>query len=499
MSANAVDDFSLSDNPNGAWSYSYSLGDGLIPLTGQTFPAAGVGGWWSGGDVPFWYTVAGNTSGMTASFETIVQPPNYLDMDPESAARVDTVYTVPSAGTYSITGDFLGIDIFENSHPVAILVNGTDDYSATIAAYDQSQAFNLTVTLTAGSTVDFAVETGATYTNLSTGLAATISAMCFLAGTLIAGPDGETPVERLSVGDMICTASGEIRPIVWIGKGRVLAARGRRNAATPVIVRKGALGENVPHHDLRVTKGHSFYFDEVLIPAEFLVNDRSVLWDDHAQEFTLYHIELGTHDVLLANGAPAESYRDDGNRWLFQNANSGWGLPPREPCAPVLTGGPLVDRVWRRLLERAGPRPGLPATDDPDLHLVVDGRRTDAVSRDGMTHRFRVAARPASVRIVSRAAVPAQLGVGRDPRSLGVAVRHIMVCQGRRIRTILADDVRLTEGFHGFERDNAIRWTDGDAAVPEVLFDDFDGPMVVALRLGGRTTYVDDGGRSLVA
>ena len=37
--------------------------------------------------------------------------------------------------------------------------------------------------------------------------------------------------------------------------------------------------------------------------------------------------------------------------------NSGWDLPPQEPCAPVLTGGPIVDAVWRRLLDRAGPRP----------------------------------------------------------------------------------------------------------------------------------------------
>ena len=111
----------------------------------------------------------------------------------------------------------------------------------------------------------------------------------------------------------------------------------------------------------------------MLIPVEFLVNHRSILWDDRAQEVAIYHIELETHDVLLANGAPAESYRDDGNRWLFQNANSGWGLPPQEPCAPVLTGGPVVDAVWRRLLDRAGPRPGLPLTDDPDLHLLVNG------------------------------------------------------------------------------------------------------------------------------
>jgi Hint domain len=154
-----------------------------------------------------------------------------------------------------------------------------------------------------------------------------------------------------------------------IGSGKVLATRGRRTAAIPVIVRKGALVDNVPNRDLRVTKAHLLYIDGVLIPVEFLVNHRTILWDDRAQEVAICHVELDSHDVLIANGAPAESYRDDGNRWLFQNANAGWHLPPQDPYTPVLTGGPLVDAVWRRLLDRAGLRRLPPMTDDPDLHL----------------------------------------------------------------------------------------------------------------------------------
>ena len=119
-----------------------------------------------------------------------------------------------------------------------------------------------------------------------------VTALCFCAGTLLATPAGEVPVERLAAGDRVLTAGGAARPIVWIGVGRVLATRGRRSAATPVIVRKGALADNVPHHDLRVTKGHAFWLDGVLIPVEFLVNHRSILWDDRAQEVALYHIEL---------------------------------------------------------------------------------------------------------------------------------------------------------------------------------------------------------------
>ncbi|HLB98165.1 MAG TPA: Hint domain-containing protein, partial [Acetobacteraceae bacterium] len=273
------------------------------------------------------------------------------------------------------------------------------------------------------------------------------------------------------------------------GTGKVLATRGRRNPATPVIVRKDALASGVPHHDLRVTKGHSLYLDDVLIPVEYLVNHRSIIWDDRAQEVNLYHIELETHDVLVANGAPAESYRDDGNRWLFRNANSGWDLPPLPPCAPLLTGGPVVDALWRRLLDRAGPRPGLPLTDDPDLHLLVDGRRIDASPRPNGLRVFHLPRRPSEIRVASHAASPAELGLSRDPRPLGVAVRQVRLWQGARLRTLDASDPSLTEGFHAFEPDNSFRWTNGDATLPTTLFQDLQGACQVELRLGSAMRY----------
>jgi uncharacterized repeat protein (TIGR03803 family) len=316
--------------------------------------------------------------------------------------------------------------------------------------------------------------------------------MCFLAGTQIATPTGEWPVERLQPGDLVMTLRGEARRVIWIGEGRVPATRGRRNAATPVVVRKSALADNVPHHDLRVTKAHSLYIDDVLIPVEFLINHRSILWDDQAQDVRLYHIELDSHDVLLANGAPAESYRDDGNRWSFQNANSGWSLPPQEPCAPVRTGGPVVDAVWRRLLERAGPRPGVPLTDDPGLHLRADGQRLDALERVGETYVFHLPAVPAVLHIVSRATAPAELGLARDPRVLGVALRRIVVRKGAQFRVTEADDDGLTDGYHAFETDNRFRWTDGDAAIPEELFAGLDGALELLLSIGATTRYLAD-------
>ena len=323
-------------------------------------------------------------------------------------------------------------------------------------------------------------------------LAVEDSALCFCGGTLIDTPTGEVPVERLEVGQSVLTASGKSRPIVWIAAGRVLVTRGHRSAATPVVVRKGALADNVPHRDLHVTKGHSVYWDGALIPVEFLVNHRSILWDDNTTEVTIFHIELQTHDVLLANGAPMESYRDDGNRWLFQNAASGSDLPPQVPCAPVLTGGKLVDAAWWRILDRTGPRSPLPLTDEPGLRLLADETPVEPSWRDGSALVFALAAVPDSLRIVSRAAAPAELGIGRDPRSLGVAVRQIVLRQGTRFRVIKAPDERLTDGFHCFEPAEGIRWTTGDARLPASLFAGFKGTLELVLHLGGTAQYLSD-------
>jgi hypothetical protein len=319
---------------------------------------------------------------------------------------------------------------------------------------------------------------------------AVVTVICFCANTQILTPDGEQAVQDLAVGNLVTTHRGEAREIVWIGKGNVLATRGRRTAATPVIIRKGAFSDNVPNRDLRVTKGHAFWFDGVLIPAEFLVNHRLIEWDDHAQEVELYHVELASHDILIANGAPAESYRDDGNRWLFRNANSGWDLPPPPPCAPVLTGGPIVDTIWQRLLRRSGPRPDFSLTENPDLHLLVDGKRLDAIMRQGTAHFFTLAGQPSSIRIVSNAASQAELGLARDPRILGVAIRQVVLRQGTQFQIITSADPALTEGFYPFEPDNGLRWTDGNAALPCALFAAFRGPTELILQIGAITRYL---------
>jgi autotransporter-associated beta strand protein/VCBS repeat-containing protein len=443
--------------------------------------------------VPIITRTAGNPSIDDTETVTPFTSVTITDMNPDQTETVTVIPSNPANGTLSdpnqaSDGGSIVDGFYTLSGSPTAVTTGLDAlvFTPTPHQVDAGQTvttgFTLSVTDNAGGAAsDHSVSVTTTDTSGGT--------LCFCKGTLIRTPTGDVPVEFLTVGATVRTWSGGIRPITWIGHGMVHTTRYRRTAATPVIVRKSALAPNVPAQDLHVTKGHALFVDDVLIPVEFLVNHRTILWDDAAQDVSLYHVELDAHDVMIANGAPAESYRDDGNRWLFENANSGWDLPSKLPCAPVLTGGPIVDAAWRRLLDRAPPRPGVATTDDPGLHLVVDGQRIDpSVKRSGR-YVFRISGRARQVRIVSLAGSPQEMGLMRDPRVLGVAIRQIQAWQGRQMIAMDASDEALQQGFHGYEPEEGCRWTDGDADVPASLTEAFDGVWELALILCGTANY----------
>jgi hypothetical protein len=310
---------------------------------------------------------------------------------------------------------------------------------------------------------------------------------CFLRGAMILTPAGEVPVENLQIGDMATTLDGSPQPIVWIGKGRSLVTP-KNPGARPVIVRKDALADGIPSRDLYLTKAHSLYLDDVLIPVEHLINGASILWDENSRVVEYYHVELPAHGVIIADGAASESYFDGGNRDTFLNADRPENLPDTDWCAPVLSSGPVVAGVWQRLLDRSGFTP--PAlTGDPDLHLIADGVRIDAETIDGATHRFRLTQAPFELRIVSRSAVPRAIGRSHDLRRLGVAIRSLTLSGAELTMTLPFDSPLLSDGFHGAEEPGKLRWTDGNAAIPSRALLAFAGPFDVTIDVAAMMQY----------
>jgi hypothetical protein len=185
---------------------------------------------------------------------------------------------------------------------------------------------------------------------------------CFLHGTLIWTERGEIAVEDLAIGDRVVTLSGEAKPVRWIGRrgyhGRFVAGN---RAVLPIRVEAGALAGGVPARDLFLSPEHSLFIDGVLVPARLLVNGATIRQVESIDPLEYFHIELAAHDVILAEGAPAESYVDCDNRGMFQNSAEFARLYPDHVtaswrfCAPRLEETSAELEVIRAaLLDRAG-------------------------------------------------------------------------------------------------------------------------------------------------
>ena len=132
---------------------------------------------------------------------------------------------------------------------------------------------------------------------------------CFLTGTHILTDKGEVAVENLEIGDNVVTAEGKLEPVKWIGY-QTVAPHQVKNPLRgyPILIKEGALGNNLPQRDLYVSPDHAMYFEGVLINAGALVNGTSIVKTEPQEAFTYYHVELENHALLLAEGASAESY-----------------------------------------------------------------------------------------------------------------------------------------------------------------------------------------------
>jgi hypothetical protein len=168
---------------------------------------------------------------------------------------------------------------------------------------------------------------------------------CFLRGTKILTTEGERKIEDLAVGDLLPTTFGGLRPVQWIGRyprKKSDPSKPWVKDALPIRIARSALGPNLPHADLYVTAAHSLLIDGVLAPAELLLNGTTITRYDASEtdELEYFHIKLESHDVIYAEGAPAETLCGsvDESAVNFADYLRQYGTPTREeiPCALVI-------------------------------------------------------------------------------------------------------------------------------------------------------------------
>jgi hypothetical protein len=303
---------------------------------------------------------------------------------------------------------------------------------------------------------------------------------CYCRGSLILTDKDEVAIERLKIGDIVVTASGERKPIKWIGWRDInCASHPCPENVWPVRVTAGAVAPGLPVRDLLVSPGHSLFLDGVLVPAALLVNGTTIV-QERVPSVSYWHVELDRHDLLVAAGLAAESYLDCRNRNSFTNGGLVASLHPdfsprgewreeahwaEHSCAPRYLDGPVL-RGIRKSLARRAVELGARAMRDPGIQVLADGEVLTPVSVIDGRFRFEAPEDMRSLRLRSRSAVLAQLVEtdSSEVRRLGVCVTKIVV-DGR---DIALDAPELSDGWHEVEEEapRRWRWSNGDAELP---------------------------------
>jgi hypothetical protein len=309
---------------------------------------------------------------------------------------------------------------------------------------------NLTFNLTSPSSVSLGSE----------------SVSCFATGTRILTQRGPVAVEALRIGDRIVTArgGGRLAPVKWVGHRTLAPARHPRPwDVNPIRVRADAIGPGRPSRDLLLSPDHALFLDGILVRVRDLLNGATIV-QETAPEITYWHVELDRHDVLLAEGVPAESFLDTGNRAAFENGGTAIMAHPDfsrsvweiASCAPLVWQGARLEAVRAKLAARAE-QAGWTLTDDADLHVTAGGRTIRPVVEGG-TLAFYLPADTKQVCLRSRTTVPAFVLPGIiDTRVLGIGVLW-MSLDGAAVPSDALGDGWLAE-------EGGLRWTDGAATL----------------------------------
>ncbi|WP_322889019.1 MULTISPECIES: Hint domain-containing protein [unclassified Yoonia] len=187
---------------------------------------------------------------------------------------------------------------------------------------------------------------------------------CYVAGTLIATPSGDVPIETLATGDLVTTQDNGAQVIRWIGKSTVTA----RGNMAPVRIMAGALGPQSPARDLLVSRQHRimlsskicqrmFGTTELLVPAIKLTALPGIFVEETDCELTYYHLLTDAHEIIFAEGLASETMLTGPGAMqalgpdyvaeieaIFPDVTT---LPPL-PARPIAQGGKQIEKLIAR-------------------------------------------------------------------------------------------------------------------------------------------------------
>ncbi|WP_273690600.1 Hint domain-containing protein [Ketogulonicigenium vulgare] len=217
-----------------------------------------------------------------------------------------------------------------------------------------------------------------------------VQAVCYLRGTMIMTDRGEMPIEQLREGDRVVTRFGGLREIKWIGRQQF---RGNKTFGNEAIrFAPGSISQNMPQRSLYVSAGHSMLVGDVLVLAQDLINGVTVTRESSRDTWDYFQLDLGTHDLVLADGAWSEVFADCGTfRSKFDNAEDyrrrfPTNIAPLLPqfCLPRPNDGAALRNAIATVAQRALDKRGAEVMGrlDGQVEIIASPFRVEGWARD---------------------------------------------------------------------------------------------------------------------
>ena len=319
-------------------------GGGVLTNQAGGYIAGGYGVYvFGGGTITNAGTIKSN-AGVDTAVDFVGGSPNRLIVDAGAvfvgvanggnAAGATAVSVLALAGTggslAGIGSDFVNFGSIAFYSGAAWTIGGTPDSLAAgqpISGFARGDTIELDGVATTGSAFQNGKLTlanglylnlpGANYefgqfqvTNDGTNTDVSIDLACFAAGTCILTAAGEIAVEALRPGaPVVSLTHRRLVRVKWVGA--------RAAGGAPLVrIAPGAFGAGMPHRALQLSPDHAVFAAGALLPVRHLVNGGAIA-AVAARDVVYFHVELEEHAVLVADGLPAESYLDTGNRAGF--------------------------------------------------------------------------------------------------------------------------------------------------------------------------------------
>jgi len=228
---------------------------------------------------------------------------DWINVDIGSGAQW---YRFDSAATYNATVTYV-----DGTSANTVVVIFQDTSGNTFLAPSLSSGGNAVLNAGPLQSLSLNSVSGATYSGLADERSEDVFIACFARGTLIETPTGPQYIETLKVGDLVNTADGGPKPLVWTG-GRSVAADSH---LAPVRFETGALGNMrpllvSPHHRMLISSWEAelhFGQKEVLVPAKSLING-STIRSMPMESVSYHHLLFDQHEVIMSEGIYTESF-----------------------------------------------------------------------------------------------------------------------------------------------------------------------------------------------